>query len=92
MEMCKYVTKIEMGSKSEDNSNAAKLFSSTFRFYKLEDDAIVLSFPSNGEMSSIKIGRNVYEDCQGILGRNPSIRPDSGFARIDADWLSDIMR
>ena len=46
----------------------------------------------DGNMHGINIGFNVYEDCSGILRRNPSIAPDKGFAKIDSEWLGRFFR
>lgn len=54
--------------------------------------AICFSVADNGNMMQLKIGWNVYEDACGILKRNPSVRPDGGFARIDADYIGKIIR
>jgi hypothetical protein len=42
----------------------------------------------DGQMLGVNIGWNVYQDCAGILERNPQIKPADGFEKIDADWLS----
>lgn len=95
LEMCKYAVKMEMASKLS-NEQAAGLITSAFRFYRLEGDGddrlITMMYPHDGQMVGIKIGWNVYQDCQGILERNGNIRPSEGFARIDTDWLSSIMK
>ena len=94
IEMCKYVTKLEMTEKMADRSVAAAILDAPFKFYKIEgaDNEIIMSFPQDGFMKIINIGFNVYEDCRGILGRNPSIRPDPGFAQIDGLWLKRFFR
>ena len=43
-------------------------------------------------MKVVSVGFNVYEDARGILGRNPSFRPDPGFAVVDAAWLGQYFR
>lgn len=84
MEMCKFVTAQEMGKNLQ------------FKFFKLEgegdDRLITLMYPDNGNMNGVKLGWNVYTDCLGILERNPSIKPEEGFAKIDAEWLNSIMK
>ena len=79
MELCKQVTLMEMDRKPDG----------AIRFFRLEgaDNEIMLSFPSGGNMMTMNIGFNVYEDCLGILRRNPAIIPGKGFARVDADWI-----
>ena len=51
-----------------------------------------MAFPLNGQMQVVNLGFNVYEDARGILGRNPSIRPEPGFAQVDAAWLNTFFR
>ena len=38
-------------------------------------------------MKLVNVGFNVYEDCRGILLRNPRIQPPAGFADIGPDWV-----
>ena len=93
MEMCKYVTKMELSEKAGAKSDA--IMAATFRFFRLQgaDNEMVLSFPMDGAMQGVNVGFNVYEDCRGILGRNPSVAESAeGFAKIDAEWLSRFFR
>lgn len=94
IEMCKYVTKMEMASKAGSQQAAQELMNATFHFYRLngEDGTITFMYPGNGQMVRVDIGCNVYEDAEGILQRNPHVRPEPGFARIDAGWLSSKIR
>ena len=95
LEMCKYITKLEMTQTSIGAEQKDEFMASTFHFYKSEgeDDARILTFMYGlgGQMHGVNIGWNVYQDCAGILERNPQIKPADGFARIDADWLSSVM-
>lgn len=78
VEMCKFVTLQEL-AKDVD-----------LKFYRLEgaDNEIIFAYPENGEMQMLGVGLNVYEDCQGILSRNPHLSEHSkGLVRIDRDWL-----
>lgn len=92
MEMCKYVTKTELAEK--DRIHAAEILDAPFKFYRMQgaDNELTLSFPLGGQMHGVQIGFNVYEDCRGILGRNPSVQAGPGFARVDADWLARYFR
>ena len=92
--MCKYVTKMEMASKAGSQQAAQELMNATFHFYRLnaESGTITFMYPGNGQMVRVDIGCNVYEDAEGILQRNPHVRPEPGFARIDAGWLSSKIR
>ena len=41
----------------------------------------------------VAIGFNVYEDCRGIVSRNPEVsKAAAGFTRVDAVWLSRFFR
>ena len=89
IELCKWVTLNEL--KQKDASLAAKL-----RFYRLEGEGearnIVFSFAKGGQMVGMKVGWNVYEDCEGILTRNPGILPGQGFVHIDDEWINSCIR
>ena len=44
-------------------------------------------------MELVAVGFNVYEDCAGILRRNPLIRESArGLATVDQAWLSRFFR
>ena len=92
LEMCKYVTKMEMIQKSVPAEQKEEFLAADFHFYRSEgeDDARILTFmyALDGQMLGVNIGGNVYQDCAGILERNPQVRPDDGFAKVDAAWLS----
>lgn len=94
VEMCKYVTRMELAEKMKDAAQAAELADAVFRFCRMDgaDNEIMLSFPLGGQMHGVNIGFNVYEDCRGILQRNPAVKPAPGFARIDSDWLGRFFR
>ena len=92
IEMCKYVVKMELTAPAEGTSapdKAETVRQAPFKFYKLDgaDNDLIFSYPLDGQMHGIKIGFSVYEDCRGIVSRNPGMIPDPGFARIDAAWL-----
>ena len=95
LEMCKYVTKMEMISKITGKDNQEAMMRAKFNFYRIEGEAdermITLMFPQDGQMSGVNIGWNVYQDCEGILSRNPHIRPGEGFVNVDADWLATML-
>ena len=95
LEMCKYVTKLEMLQKSVGAEQKDEFMSATFHFYKSEgeegDRLLTFMYGLDGQMLGVNIGWNVYQDCASILERNPQIKPAEGFAKIDADWLSSVM-
>ena len=86
MEMVKYVTKMELAEKGGGKPVADV----PFKFYRIEgpDNEITFTYPAEGQMQGVLVGFNVYEDCAGILRRNPSMKPKSGFPIIDQDWIS----
>ncbi len=94
VEMCKYITKMEMAGKESDQNKAKALMDAPFKFYKIEgsDNDITLTYPINGTMQGISIGFNVYEDCRGIIKRNPDVIPAPGFSIVNAEWLATKMR
>lgn len=92
MEICKRVTKLELTEKETDKAAADAILNADFKFYRLDgaDNELIFSYPSDGKMTGVKTGFNVYEDCCGILKRNPASRPGAGFVKVDADWLATI--
>ena len=93
LEMCKYVTRMELCEKHSDKEEA--IMDAPFKFYRMQgaDNEIVLSFPLDGNMQGINIGFNVYEDCRGILQRNKAALDSiEGFACIDSKWLAGFFR
>ncbi len=95
LEMCKYVTKLEMLQKSVGSEQKDEFMASVFHFYKSEgkgDDRILtFMYGMDGQMLGVNIGWNVYQDCAAILERNPQIKPADGFAKIDAEWLGSVL-
>ena len=86
VELCKFVTTQEMEARIHPEG--------PLRFYRLDgaDNEITFTFPSGGQMMSLNIGFNVYEDCLGILQRNSAILATTGFARVDAAWVDRFLR
>ena len=86
IELCKFVTKQEMEGRLRPEG--------PLRFYRLDgaDHEITLTFPAEGNMMSLNIGFNVYEDCLGILQRNSALMATEGFARVDEAWVDRFMR
>ena len=95
LEMCKYVTKLEMLQKSVSAEQKDEFMASTFHFYRVEGDGdgriLTFMYALDGQMLGVNVGWNVYQDCAGILERNPQIRPEEGFAKIDVEWLASKM-
>ena len=93
IEMCKYVTKMELVSKKRAGSE--NLAGAVFHFHRLEENdgmkSLVFIYPASGQMMSINIGYNVYEDSLGILQRNPDIIPHDTFMKIDQDWIDSVI-
>ena len=90
VEMVKYVTKMEMAPKAGGQA----VMAAPFKFFRIEgaDHELTFTYPDEGQMQGVQIGFNVYEDCAGILRRNPSIKPSSGFSRVDQDWVARFFR
>ena len=95
LEMCKYVTKLEMVQTTVGQENKDDFMASVFHFYRSEgeDDARMITFmyALDGQMLGVNIGWNVYQDCAGILSRNPQIKPTDGFSKVDAEWLASVL-
>ena len=90
VEMCKYVTRLEMA----DQQKRPEIQDAPLKFFKMDgpDNDLVFSFPLDGEMKVVNVGFHVYEDARGILGRHQEVRPEPGFARVDAAWLGQYFR
>jgi len=88
VEMCKYVTRLELSEKQ------GRIVDIPLKFYRLDgpDNDFLFSFPQDGEMKVVNVGFHVYEDARGILGRHPSVRPEPGFSEVDAAWLGRYFR
>ena len=79
IEMCKYVTCHELGKDVR------------LKFFKLggADSEMTFTYPEDGQMQMVEVGFKVYEDCAGIVNRNPAMRQAAaGLSEINQDWLS----
>ena len=87
----------EMVQKIVGQEKKEEFLATTFHFYKSEGEGegderiMTFMYGLDGQMLGVNVGWNVYQDCAGILERNPQIKPADGFARIDADWLSSVL-
>ena len=100
VEMCKYVTKLEMVQKMVGQEQKDAFMASVFHFYRCSsDDAgsdqkagegslLTFMYGMDGQMMGVNVGWNVYQDCMGILERTPQMRPAEGFELIDSAWLA----
>lgn len=79
VEMCKFVSGQELNAKGL-----------RFRGFAGADNEMEFIFPRNGQMHSVKVGFNVYEDSRAILARNPSVVPGGLFPKIDSDWTEQV--
>ena len=83
LEMAKFVTRQELGKDVD------------LLFFSLDgaDNEITLTYPEAGEMQLVRIGFNVYEDCAGILLRNPDIKKSAtGLVRVDRRFVEAFLR
>ncbi|MBO4446839.1 MAG: CpXC domain-containing protein [Bacteroidales bacterium] len=79
VELCKLVTSEEAGEELP------------LKFMRIDDSSAEIHFacPKNGQMEVMAVGLNVYEDCRGILARNPQMTENAkGPVCIDQAWLS----
>ena len=83
IEMCKYVTKQEAGKEMD------------LKFLRLDgaDNELIFTYPAGGQMELLAVGFNVYEDCRGIITRNPHVAERAqGLAVIDEAWVASLLR
>ena len=93
MEMTKYVSRLEVAESLKDR--ASEIVNASFRFLKLDgaDNEITFAYPLDGAMQMVAVGFNVYEDCRGILKRNPAIaEAASGFVKVDTAFVGRYFR
>ena len=79
IEMCKYVTKHELGKDVQ------------LKFFKIDgaDSEMTFTYPEDGQMQMVETGFKVYEDCAGIVNRNPEMKKAArGLVAVGPDWLS----
>lgn len=88
LEMCKWVTKQEMVAKIVEQDRKEDFMATQFHFYRNDDETVTFMYGQDGQMMGVNVGMNVYQDCSGILERNPQMKASEGFERIDADWLA----
>jgi predicted RNA-binding Zn-ribbon protein involved in translation (DUF1610 family) len=84
VEMCKFVTKQDAGKPEME-----------LKFLRLDgaDGDLVFAYPSGGEMQMLAVSFSVYEDCRGIIARNPAVAGRArGLCRIDEAWVSSLLR
>ena len=78
IEMCKYVLRGELKKDVE------------LKFVGISgaDSEMTFTYPQNSRMEMIAVGFNVYEDCAGIVRRNPELHEAArGCVTVDKDWL-----
>ena len=77
IEMCKYVTKMELAEKG----GGKDILDTSMKFFRTDgpDGDLEFSYPGDG---------NVYGDCAGIIRRNPSMKPSGGFPVVDQAWIA----
>ena len=84
IELCKYVTKQEASKPDAE-----------LKFLRLDggDNEVVFTYPEKGQMELLAVGFNVYEDCRGIIARNPRVaNAAKGLATIDEAWVAALLR
>jgi len=77
VELVKYVTRQEIGKRVP------------LKFLRMDgaDNEMIFTYPEKDSMQLLSVGFNVYEDCRGIVQRNPSMtRSLKGLAVVDEDW------
>ena len=84
-----------MVQKMGEQDTKDEFMASTFHFYRCEGEAderiLTFMYALDGQMLGVNIGWNVYQDCSGILERNPQVKPAEGFAKVDSEWLASVL-
>jgi len=81
IELVKYIAAKEEGMDGVTN----------LHFYRMQDDVMVFSGVKGGQMQGFGFGLNVYQDCEGIISRNPELSQSTGFEKIDLEWVEGIL-
>ena len=94
VELCKYVTAMELSSGEKDGKLSDALSAAQLRLRSMDgaDGRLTFVFPLEGAMHSVSVGFNVYEDCHAILARNPGMRPAGVFPKVDGEWVRKNFR
>lgn len=93
VEMTKYVTKMELCESMKERSEDIQAAGFKFLGMSGPDNEITLAYPLDGQMHMAAVGFNVYEDCRGIIKRNPEISAEeNGFSKIDSGWVAGYFR
>lgn len=94
IEMCKYVTAMELSQQEKNPQLSAALSGISLRFHSMDgpDNLMQFVFSLEGAMHSVNVGFNVYEDCRAILCRNPGVLPSGPFPLVDAEWVAKTFR
>lgn len=82
IEMCKFVTGKDLGVEA------------SMRFLKTDgpDNELIFTYPKNNDMEMISVGFHVYQECSGIVSRNPQMLASvKGLPKIDADWVKSFL-
>ena len=82
IEMCKYVTRHELGKDVP------------LKFFKLDgaDSEMTFTYPEDGQMQMVEVGFKVYGDCAGIVNRNPLMKEAAqGLVAVDSGWISRFL-
>ena len=90
MELCKHLTRMELMENSKELEE--KLSDVPFRFLRADgsDHHLQFAYPQDGQMQVAEVGFNVYEDCAGIIRRNPQLTESlRGFCRVNTDWINE---
>ncbi|MCH5172753.1 MAG: CpXC domain-containing protein [Bacteroidales bacterium] len=83
VELCKFVTRQEIGKDAE------------LKFLRTDgaDNDIIFTYPEDGRMQMLSVGFNVYEDCRAIVERNPSMKAAAqGLALVDRDFVEEFLK
>ncbi len=83
IELCKYVVCQERGEELQ------------LKFLRVDgaESEIIFSYPGDGRMEMLAVSLSTYEDCKGIVARNPAIgKLSAGLSKIDSDWVASFTR
>lgn len=95
VELCKYVVKLDLQDTMKGDERLPAVLDAPFKFLRSDgaDNALTFAYPLDGQMEMLEVPFSMYENCMGIVGRNPVFRQHaSGFARVDKEWLAMFIK
>jgi len=83
IELCKYITRQDMGSQEN------------LKYLRLDgaDGDLIFAYPKDGQMQMMSVPFSTYENCSAIVRRNPEFdQRSAGLSTIDENFILSILK